>query len=404
MKALYFDNNIAKILALKVSSVFNKNAALGSLAPMRFAEVPDPKLPGPRWLKVRNRACGLCGTDLHLMFMDLDPGCFPAAMPGLERKYLGHEAVGEVVELGDEVAGFKVGDRVAIRIDWPSCFQMEIDPPCQQCAAGNYMLCMNLGQKPLPDGAIGGGFSPMMVLHRTQPYKIPDAVTEDRALLLEPTATSLHGVLKRRPLAGEKVLVVGAGTIGLLTAAVAKAIQPEARVHVIARHSFQKQAAARMGADEVIDGGPRLYQRLADLTGARYHKGHFGNEILLGGFDLIYDTVGSDRTLTDSLRWVRAGGAVVLQGINFQPGKIDYTPIWNQEIQLLGINSHADENPKENSFDLAAKLLVRRDFPPVEELITHRFALDDYKEAIRTFRNKKRTGAIKIVLEHGESI
>jgi threonine dehydrogenase-like Zn-dependent dehydrogenase len=399
MKALYFENNLAKIAALKAASVFSRNAAFAPFSPLRYTDVPEPRLPNTRWLKVRNRSCGLCGTDLHFMFMEMDPACFPAATPGIARKFLGHELVGEVVELGAEVSGLAVGDRVTMRIDWPSCFQMEIDPPCRSCAAGSYMLCENLGKKPLPLVDVGGGFSPCMVMHRTQPFRIPDRLDHDRALLIEPLAGAAHGVMKRLPQNGERALVIGAGTIGLLTVAAAKALAPRASVHCLARYPFQAEAAERMGANSALLEGKDIYRRIAALTGAEYHRGHFGSEILLGGFDVIYDTVGNDRSLRDALRWTRAQGDVVILGINFQPGKIDYSPIWHQEVKVTGINCHAEEEGGETSFEIAARILG--DSPtPFESLITHRFPMEKIREAIRAFQHKGQSRAIKVVLDH----
>ncbi|MFA5756502.1 MAG: alcohol dehydrogenase catalytic domain-containing protein, partial [Smithellaceae bacterium] len=215
MKALYFDNNLPRIVMVQAASLVYRNAALLPFSPTHYAEVPEPEIPNPRWLKVKNLACGLCGSDIHFMFMEMDPKCFPAATPGIARKYLGHELLGEVMETGNEVAGFQKGDRVCLRIDWPSCFQMEMDPMCPQCAQGEYMLCQNLGARELPLTDVGGGFSPRMVMHRTQPFKVPDNLTNDEALLLEPMACAVHAVLKHSPTAGNRVLVIGCGTIGL---------------------------------------------------------------------------------------------------------------------------------------------------------------------------------------------
>jgi 2-desacetyl-2-hydroxyethyl bacteriochlorophyllide A dehydrogenase len=399
MKALYFDNDIKRIVALKAAAVFDKRAAFRSFSPVQYADVPEPRLPNERWLKVRNLSCGLCGTDVHFLFMEMDPGCFPAATPGIARKFLGHELVGEVVEAGDAVVDVRVGDRVAMRLDWPSCFQLEITPPCRHCAVGAYMLCENVGRKELPLRDVGGGFSPFMVMHRSQPFRLPEALAGDRALLLEPTASALHGVLKARPELGDKVLVIGAGTIGLLAAAIVKALTPEAKVTVVARYGFQADMARRMGADAVAPGGRTAYADLARLTNARHLRGHFGNEILLGGFDVVYDTVGNDGSLRDALRWARAGGSVVLLGINFQPGKLDYSPIWSQEVRVTGINCHATEEDGRTSFDWAAELLADRSFP-VDGMVTHRFPMARWRDAVEAFLDKKSAKAIKIALDH----
>lgn len=399
MKALYFDNDIKKIIALKAASRVNRWAALGPLSPLRYAEVPEPQVPNARWLKVKNQACGLCGTDLHFMFMEMDPQCFVAAVPGISRKFLGHELVGVVDEVGDEVDGVAPGDRVAMRIDWPSCRQLEIEPMCRQCRAGNYMLCENLGQAQLPLRDTGGGFSPAMVMHRSQPFKIPDRLGDERALLLEPTASVVHAVRKAVPAKGDKVLVFGAGTIGLLCVAVAREHAPDAHITCVARYDFQQEAARALGADEVIRPRDDLFETSRRVTGAALHKGLLNNRILLGGFDVVYDSIGNDQSLSTVLRLVRGGGRLVLLGINFQPGKIDYTPIWNQEINVVGINCHATEAKGKTSFDVAADLLAKTDLP-VQRLITHRFPMARYKDAVKTFFDKKNAKAIKIVLEH----
>ncbi len=397
MKALFVENRIERFAAGKAAKMVSRMAAMGPLSPVRYTSVPEPALPGPRWLKIRNRACGLCGTDIHLLTLDLDPRSFPAALPGLPRVYLGHEVLAVVEEIGAEVDGFAPGDRVAVRIDWPSCAQMEIDPPCPQCAAGAYMRCENLGVRPFPRDT-GGGFSTKAVLHRTQPFKIPDNLSDDQALLLEPVAVAVHAAFRALPAAGEAVLVIGAGTIGLLTVAALRHLAPGAEVRCLARHRFQADAAEALGA-RVLDDSGDLYRRVAAETGARHVKGHLGNEILLGGFDTVFDTVGNDRTFQDGLRWVRGGGRLVLVGVNMEPGKVDYSPIWHQEITVIGVNSHATEADGRTSFDHAADLLAAGTIPP-ELILTHRFPMARWKDAVRAFLDKGRSNAIKIVLEH----
>ncbi|MFH1530065.1 MAG: hypothetical protein ABIK09_04915, partial [Pseudomonadota bacterium] len=85
MKALFVENRLDRFAVGKAAKMVSRMAAMGPLSPVRYATVPEPALPGPRWLKVRNKACGLCGTDVHLMALELDPRSFPAALPGLPR-------------------------------------------------------------------------------------------------------------------------------------------------------------------------------------------------------------------------------------------------------------------------------------------------------------------------------
>lgn len=398
MKALYFENTLWKVAALKVAERFNRHAALGPLSPLRYADIPEPPLPNERWLKVYNRACGLCGTDIHLMFMDIAPGSYSAALPGIARKFLGHELVGEVVEAGSDAGYFSAGDRVAMRIDWPSCNQMEISPPCAACAAGQYMQCENLGLGSLPIQDTGGGFSPCMIMHRSQPYRIPDALDDDAALLLEPLACAAHGVLKALPASGQRVLVIGGGTLGLMTAAASRALAPDAPVWCLTRYAFQADVARKLGA-EIIEDGAGVYERIARAGNARHVRGMMGNEILLGGFDVVYDTVGSDSSLHNALRWTKAGGRLVLIGINFKPGRMDYSPLWAREITATGINCHGIESDGRHSFDIAAELLQRKCVYP-DDIITHRFPVSRYRDAVKAFLNKRESKAIKIVLMH----
>lgn len=397
MRALYFENRLGKVVLLKVLERFHRHAALGPWSPLRYADVPEPSLPNPRWLKVRILQCGLCGTDLHFMFMDIHPRNFAAALPGIERKFLGHELVGEVVACGDEVTDFIPGNRVVMRIDWPSCAQLEISPPCGPCARGSYMLCENLGLRPWPAAHQGGGFSPCMVMHQSQPFLVPDWLDNDAAVLLEPLASCVHGVLRAPPEAGQHALVVGAGAIGLLTAAVLRSMFPEVDVACLARYEFQARTAERLGAVCIRDGSDR-YAELARRSGARHIRGPLGNSILLGGFDRIYDTVGTSETVGHALRWAKAGGKVVLMGIDMNPGSLDFSPVWCQEVELLGINCHATEADGRNSFEIAADLMRQGAVDP-GDFITHRFGLHDWRKAVKTFLNKGQSQAIKIVLK-----
>lgn len=452
MKALYFDRATARVVATQALGKVRKDLAFGRLSPVKYGDVAVPELPGPRWVKVANLECGLCGTDVHLMFLDVDPRSFAAAVPTLPRTYLGHECWGRVVGVGEEARrgaggvpdGLDCGDRVALRIFWPSCFQMEIDPPCRQCRDGAYMLCENVGRlsaqttslsapsdeqrrggngkRPArqkhrrkvdkssarggEDGALlpadaGGGFSPLMVAHLSQLYRIPDAVPNERAVLLEPTAVAVHAVLRRLPQPGSHVLVLGGGSIGLLVMAVLRQYAPEIELHCVVRHEMQAVQAEWLGAI-VHRPGPTLARDLARASGACYVHAPFNNEALLGGFDVVFDAVGSGPSLRDALRFVRARGAVVLLGAELRSGRFDYTPLWHQEIEVLGVDCHATEADGRTSFDHAADLLADPSFP-VEGIVTHRFAMDDWQEAVHAFLDKRKSGAIKIVLEHVQS-
>ena len=144
-----------------------------------------------------------------------------------------------------------------------------------------------------------------------------------------------------------------------------------------------------------------LYASTARITGARLYKGMFGNRTLLGGFDVIYDCVGSARTLHDSLRCARAGGAVVIVGLKLRPLKVDLSPIWNQEVDLTGTASHGHDTWQGNewdNYDLIVDFL-RAGKLTSDGFITHRFPLARWRDAVRTATDKT-TGSIKVVIDH----
>jgi len=351
-------------------------------------------------VRVHNRLAGICGSDLHLVFADGDLRIAPAALPAHELSFPGHEVVGEVVEIGEDVQNLHVGDRVVLQ-SAPNCLSAGIQSPCRPCSEGNYNLCENMNL-PGPQ-QIGGGWSEEMLLHEQQLFAIPEEMDDEQAVLLEPTAVALHAVLRRPPQPGEKVLVVGAGTIGLLTLQVLHALAPQAEISVLARHDFQVEQATRLGATRILYSSDS-YESVQKATGAKLYTGMLGNKMLLGGYDVIYDTVGSKQTIHHSLRWARAGGTVIMVGLSLHQLKIDLSPIWHQEVSLIGTMGHGTENwpigttQQRSTFALAADLITKGLIHP-EKLITHRFALSNFREALQTASDKKGSRAIKVIFD-----
>jgi len=222
--------------------------------------------------------------------------------------------------------------------------------------------------------------------------------------LLEPTAVAVHAVLRHLPQPGERVLIIGAGTIGLLTLQVIRALAPQAKISMLARHAPQREQAKRMGATYLIHPTDS-YGEMQQVTEAQLYRGVFGNRTLLGGYDVIYDTVGHRNTLYHALRWARAQATIVLVGVSLHMMHIDLTPIWHQQINLLGSTSHGMETwppqtkQQYSTFSIAAELMAQDRIHP-EQLITHRFALNNYKDALITATRKARTHAIKVVFDY----
>ncbi|MDX1601126.1 MAG: alcohol dehydrogenase catalytic domain-containing protein [Anaerolineales bacterium] len=398
MRAIYVEKNIPRMLAVKALRGVWPDVVWSPISPANVVDMPDPPLPGARWLRVRNLQCGICASDMSLLYVKADPGVAPAALPGNQRFYLGHEVVGEVVEVGPQVARFSVGDRVAMesRFMGPNCHTQEIEPPCRYCAAGQTRLCENASAGLGPVGA-GGGWGDSYTAHEAEVWPIPEDLDMDQASLVEPMAVALHGVLRRPPQADDRALVIGAGIIGLLTVQMIKVLQPEAHVAVMARYPHQQWMATRLGADELINES-EAYERVAESTGGELYTAPLNRGMILGGFEVIYDCVGSERTVHDALRWTRAGGAVVLVGIDLGELTIDLNPIWYQEVDLIGSNTFGVENWKGrmiHTFDLVIEML-QEGVLEHEGLITHRFPLSEYKQAVDTARDKT-SGAIKVM-------
>jgi threonine dehydrogenase-like Zn-dependent dehydrogenase len=399
MRSIYFEKDIPRALLTRVLRPAWPNVVFSALSPTRCAEMPDPPLPGPRWVRVRNRVCGICGSDLGILLVEVDPRVAPAVLPGTDRIYLGHEVVGEVTEVGPGVSTLGVGDRVILDALDPNCLNQEIDPPCRHCREGNVGLCENasLGRG---GGTIGGGWSEGMVAHETSLYRVPDALDDERAALVEPLSVSTRAALHRLPEAGERALVVGCGMIGLGVIAALRVLAPGGAITAMARYPQQEAMARKLGADDaIVDQAP--YGAVARLAGGKLYEGALGSRMILGGYDVVYDCVGTGRTVEDSLRWARAGGTVVLVGVSLERMRVDLTPSWYQEVALIGSYSHGMETVegrRQPTYDLVVEALLQGRMT-TEGLITHRFPLARWQEAARTAL-EKRSGAIKVVLDY----
>ena len=402
MRTIYVDKDLPRMLAVRALRPIWPDVVFSRLSPARDEELPEPPVPGPRWVRVRNRQCGICATDLSLLHVDVSPSVAPAAVPGRPRLYLGHEVVGRVTEVGPAVERLRPGDRVIMdtRFVGATCPSQEIVPRCRHCAAGNHLRCENAWAGIGPRG-VGGGWGDGFTAHESEVYRVPDDLDDDAAMLVEPLSVGLRAALRRTPAAGQGALVLGSGMVGLNTLQCLRAVSPDCHVTAAARHPHQAAMARRLGADEVV-GDEDGYRAAARITGGRLYEGALGNRVLLGGFDVVYDCIGSARTLRDSLRWARAGGAVVVAGITFAPLRLDLTPVWHQEVDVTGLCGHGTEpwggRPR-HTYDVVVELL-REGRLRTDGLITHRFPLSRWRDAVAAARDR-RGGAIRVVLDYG---
>ncbi len=311
-------------------------------------DMPDPE-PGPGRVSVRVRACGICGTDLHYYRGHFGP------VSGI---CLGHEMAGEAAAVGGGVTGVAEGDRVCVE---PLSYCRE----CSYCRSGRYQLCPQrrfIGMGP-PGGLAGYVDLPAYAVH-----PLPAGVDFELGALAEPLAVAVHGLRLAALQPGERVLVVGAGSVGLLAIAGARALGASSVV-ATARHPQQAAAAARLGA-LVLEGPPS------------------------DGPDVAVETVGGDGSaLQQAIEWVRPGGRVAVLGLFQGNSAVNASLIVVKEVVLTGgvTYGHAEHR---SDFDLALDI-VRGHGEDLRPLITHRFALEEVAQAFATAADKS-TGAIKV--------
>ena len=400
MQTIYLELTPTRFLLTRLLGRLSRQAYFSAFSPVRYAEIPDPPLPSPNWVRVRNRMCGICGSDLHQIFLDADLDVAPAALPSHRRSYLGHEMVGEIVEVGDAIDGFAVGDRVVRWGRADDCIARGRKELCQACARGHRVLC-EFASEPMEHEPIGGGYGDSFITPASTLLHVPDAISDEQAIFAEPAAVAIHAVWRRMPNPGERILVLGSGTIGFLVMQTICALCPTCNVSAMAQFPWQAQMAREFGAENVIMAGLDAYARVAEITGARLYRGFEGNAMLLGGFDAVWDVVGTSQTLTDALRWTKTGGSVVLVGVNLHRMNVDLTPVWYQEVDLIGAIGHGMvdwEDEHIPTFELAMRWMADGTLN-VKPLLTHTFPLEEYRKAFATAADKRRTRSVKVAFD-----
>jgi len=378
--------------------------------PASLVEVAEPALPSPAWARVAVAAGGICGSDLHLFAHNTGPS--PTLMTmGSFPFILGHEIAGRVIEAGSDCP-CPVGTRVVLDPCIP-CAARAIAPPCVNCRRGWTSSCLNLDSRVVTSGRtlgftqdLGGGWADQVLAHVSMLHPIPDGIPDRGATLYEPVSIACHGLLRAAPDDTAPVLVVGAGVIGLATVAATKGLFPRCPVTVLARHAHQAEAALACGADHVVvgDAGAAHFEQLAALSGSRV-VGRKTDVMLMGGFPLVVEAVGSPRSVTEALRAVAHRGTVLLLGAA-GVSEVDLTPIWYKEAALVGSIDHTVDAastpglagaPERHSVDRAIDILAAG-LVPYDTIVTHEFPLESYRDAVTTAIDRGASRAIKVVL------
>jgi L-iditol 2-dehydrogenase len=299
-------------------------------------EVPQP---GPKELKIRVEASGLCGTDLHIA-----AGEYPFAQPGVT---LGHEFTGTVVEIGPEVGKFAVGERIVADPNIPC-------QVCTYCHSSRPHLCEN------PEAlgvTLNGGLSEFAVFPASQAYKVPEGVPPEAAALTEPLACALHAVDLSGIRPGETALVLGAGPIGILSAALLVA----------------------GGASKVVVSEPNENRRVrAEAVRAEPIKPDAVSEEMA---NVVFECVGRVETMKAALDAARPGGTVMWVGVAPPEAGVNVKPydIFRKELTIRG--SYTNPYVMDRALALLASGRIGW-----REIVTHRFPLSEFGEAWEAHR------------------
>jgi 2-desacetyl-2-hydroxyethyl bacteriochlorophyllide A dehydrogenase len=318
-----------------------------------------PRTPGLDEVRIHVAYCGVCGTDLHIFKGGMDKR---VSIP----QVIGHEMSGEIAEVGGNVRGWSVGDRVVVRPLHP-CGN------CPACRAGHAHICYNLKFLGIDTpGAFQGSWTvPAHTLHR-----LPPNLPFDRAALIEPVAVACHDVRLGEVKSGEEVVVIGGGPIGLLIALVAASIK--ARVLVSEVNPFRLNLAREIGLEAV---NPREVD-LADLIGKRTGG---------AGADVVFEVSGSAAGAATMTQLVRSRGRIVIVAIFGEAPKVDLFRFFWRELRLRGARVYEAED-----FDKAIALSASGALP-LEHLISARQPLKDLQTVFEQIETS--TDLMKVLID-----
>ncbi len=414
MKGVTFNVSIPHFLLAKTAGRVTNSAFYGFLSGVKMSDLPEPQLPGPDWVEIEVTAGGICGSDISNLTYSASPamepfGSFPAV--------LGHEILGRVKSVGNSVSKVSQGQRVTMD-PMISCTTRGYPPedPCPSCSEGLHCTCERagedgitlIGDRPLSRGlTIGyhrdlpGGWGQTVLAHESQVFPVDDALPDNAAVLLEPLSIALHAVLRTPPSDQDPALVIGSGTIALATIWALRATGFQGPILAQAKREHEQELALTLGASDVVEPGFEARQALVE-TGASAYMPVVGPEVYAGGgFPLIYDCIGSRTSLAQSLGFASPRGRIVVIGCAAEFKKLDLTFVWARELRIRGAVGYGQETwrgERRHTFEIAHDLLLETG-APVQDMVTHAFPLDQYRDALRAAANHRKSGAVKVVLQ-----
>ena len=332
-----------------------KAAVFHGVEDIRIETVEDPRADaGSVVLEVI--ACGVCGSDIKT---------FLTGKLARTGQILGHEFVGRIVEIGSGVTGVKIGE-VVTAMPFSPCKQ------CPRCLEGKISLCENAFDQSIANGLPGGLAQYVRIPGAevgTTLFRLPQGVSPEFGALSEPLAVGLHAVEISGAKNTDIAVVLGLGTIGLAVVC-ALVSQGVGMIVAVDPSSKRRDVASRMGAMVVDPANQYLVEVVQSFAG----KGKYG---YLSNADLLFDCAGSVELLNSSLKLLRLGGSVVLAALYREKLVIDGTMMVRRGVKMVGTFAYDDQ------FGRAVQMLQAGPLS-VENLVSHRFGLDQVMEAFRT--------------------
>ena len=414
MRAVTFDVSVPRYLLAKSLGRVSDTVLYGAPSGVSLREVEESPLPGSRWVRLETVLAGICGSDIGNLSYAASPamepfGSFPAV--------IGHEILARVLEVGSDVRGLELGQRVAVdpmiscaargweRAEW-----------CTSCTEGLASTCENAGESgpqavagaPMAPGltigyhrSLPGGLGERLIAHESQLYPLPDQLSDRTAVLIEPLSIGVHAVLNCPPKEGEPALVIGSGPIALATVWALRATGFKGEVVAQTKRHHEAEAARALGASSVVAPGDEARTALVQ-TGAQAYMPIVGPEVYAGGgFPLVYDCVGSSASMAQALGFASARGRIVLLGCAAQLPRLDLTFLWARELDVKGFVGYGRELWRDgeiHTFEVTMRLLIES-AAPVERMITHVFPLSQYRDALRAAANRKASRSVKVLLD-----
>lgn len=389
MQAVVFNVSVPRYALAKGLGRFSHEFYVGKLSGLSLEDVPRPNLPGPEWARLRTVAAGVCGSDIGAIYLKSSPALQPFnSFPCV----LGHEILAKVEE-APRGSSLQAGARVAVDTTL-GCRVRGVGALCKGCQEGSPYACERVAEGCFAPGmTIGyhkdlpGGFCSELVAPGTQLFEVPESLPDHVAVLTEPLSIGMHGVLRAMPKDDEHVLVIGGGMIAFGAIWALRAAGSKAKITQVALLPYQLEVGQSLGADEGFLGGDdeHFCEEVKKRTGARVYTPMIGPKVFSGGFDLVIDCIGSSESVRDSLRVARGAGKVLLLGAAATLKGVDWTFVWSRELTVQGAVGYGRERfqgKEQHTFELVLERLASKEAPDVSHLVTHRYSLPEYKEAI----------------------